>query len=553
MSKDFDVEEFVRNSFQRAKLPLGELSVRDFPEETIVVVHVEESDFQAAIELANQLDATLAERDFSGFVTVKKQKAPSAKTRLSRVQALDDEAVTSFVQLLTSRARTTEVQPSLEYIADVQNTIAAATSERHHLVFGRRGTGKTALLAEAKRRVTDSGNLTVWLNAHTHRHESGSRFFLYFVQRICEEVQTHLRAKRQLPRALVDASKISDETDQLLIAEQPDERAVARLVQRVHRMLQRFLVSVDCQLYVFLDDFHYLKRDDQPITLDLIHGCVRDCNAWLKVASIQHLTRWYDASKHYGLESGHDAAPIDLDVTLHSPASAKQFLERVLDTYARASGIRRLTSVFSPQGALDRLILASGSVPRDYLSLCSGSIVQARQRKAARFVGVEDVNKAAGEAKQKKIAELEDDAAGVEGQSNEVLLALEKTRRFCIESKGWTYFRVAFRDKEEHADEYQRLQLLVDMRLVHLVDPSVSDERKARRRFEVYMLDLSQFADQRLRRGLRVLDFVKGHFVVKETGTSRSPQIGDTPNRRLSLLRRSPAMALSVLRSAEDE
>ena len=216
MSDTLDFEQFVRESYQRRELPVAELTIRDFPEETIIVVRVDEVDFKAAIELANQLDTELADRGFSGFVTVKKAGDGEATRQLAPVQSLDDDSVTAFVQLLTARARTTEIQPSLEYIGDVQDTIAAAMSERHHLVFGRRGTGKTALLAEAKRRVSDSGDLTLWMNAQSHRHESGSRFFVSFVQRVCEEIQTQFSKKVHAPIALIRANEIYDETDQLL-------------------------------------------------------------------------------------------------------------------------------------------------------------------------------------------------------------------------------------------------------------------------------------------------------------------------------------------------
>ena len=65
--------------------------------------------------------------------------------------------------------------------------------------------------------------------------------------------------------------------------------------------------------------------DDQPGLLDMIHGAVRDCDAWIKVAAIEHLTRWYDPASQIGLQTGHDAADIDLDVTLQDLSRASSF------------------------------------------------------------------------------------------------------------------------------------------------------------------------------------------------------------------------------------
>jgi hypothetical protein len=160
---------------------------------------------------------------------------------------------------------------------------------------------------------------------------------------------------------------------------------------------------------------------------------------------------------------------------------------------------------------------------------------------------VQDVNKAAGDAKQRKTDELEDDAAAMEGESRIAVQTLNRVRSFCVENKSWTFFRVDFREKESRMLEYGRLQTLADLRFVHLVEPSLSDEHRAGHRSEVYMLDLSQFAGQRLKRKLNVLDFVDGYFVLKIRAGSQQDRVGDTANRRLSILRRAPLMDLGLL------
>jgi hypothetical protein len=87
----------------------------------------------------------------------------------------------------------------------------------------------------------------------------------------------------------------------------------------------------------------------------------------------------------------------------------------------------------------------------------------------------------------------------------------------------------------------------MDLRLIHLIDSSLSDEKEAGRRSEVYMLDLSQFSGQRLKKKLKVIDFSEGHLVLKETGTTVPAKIGSTPKQRLGLLRRGPMFHLETL------
>jgi hypothetical protein len=226
-----------------------------------------------------------------------------------------------------------------------------------------------------------------------------------------------------------------------------------RLVQRMQLLISRFLQTAGTRFYLFLDELHYLPLQLQPVLLDLIHGSIRDCDAWLKIAGIKHLSRWFQANPPVGLQTGHDADHIDLDISLEDPLRAKSFLEEVLLSYIRHVGISSLHNIFSPQ-SLDRLVIASGAVPRDYLVLSAQAIKQARRREKARLVGVQDVNKAAGDAARAKIAELEDDAASAAGTTQSILEGLQRIRSFCIDEKSFTFFRLDFRDKENRPNEY---------------------------------------------------------------------------------------------------
>jgi hypothetical protein len=186
--------------------------------------------------------------------------------------------------------------------------------------------------------------------------------------------------------------------------------------------------------------------------------------------------------------------------------------------------------------ALDRLVLASGAVPRDYLTLSASAINHARARENARRVGVQDVGQAASDAAKIKISELEEDAASIEDTPNRIE-GLRRIRAFCDE-KNCTFFRIDFRDRENHPDEYSIIRELMDGRLIHLVRASLSDIQKAGRRYEVYMLDLSQFSSERFKLRIKTLDFQKGYIVFRETGTTTKPTIGDNSKRLSGILRR---------------
>ena len=539
-----DTETFIQNRFSEVGIEIQSIERKDYPGESIFVVHTTEDDFDRAARVGNTLDHELAAQGFDGFVAVRKaeREVKSVITRLK--DGIKDPKATELVNLLTARSRTSEVQPSLSYVPDTAQNILTAITPRHHLIFGRRGTGKTALMVEAKQRIEREGCLSYWINIHTHRGESAHRIFVWVCRNVCEQMQVFYSKKKRIPQLLALISKLQDDADKLLTEKEISTDEVSRLVPYMQNVIRQFTDTNATRFYIFLDDLHYLPSAEQPKLLDLVHGTVRDSDAWLKVAGIRHLTRWFQEKPPLGLQTGHDADHIDLDVTLEEPSRAKTFLEQVFLRYARHVGISSLSSILSPT-ALDRLVLASGAVPRDYLTLSARAISQAQKREKARRVGVQDVGQVAGEAAKVKIAELEEDAASSEDTPSRIK-GLDHILTFCDE-KSCTFFRIDFRDRQNHPDEYSIIRELMDGRLIHLVRASLSDIQKAGRRYEVYILDLSQFSSERFKLRIKTLDFQKGYIVFRETGTTIKPTIGNTSKRLSGILRRGSLFELKQL------
>ena len=538
-----DTETSIKNRFSEVGIQLQSIERRDYPEESIFVVYVAEDNFDMAANLGNSLDTELAQQGFDGFVVVRKVEREEKDVMARLKDGVQDPKANELANLLIARARTSERQPSLSYVPDTTQNILTAITPRHHLIFGRRGTGKTALMVEAKHRVESEGCLSYWINIQTHRGESANRIFVWICRNVCKRIQDFY-TKQSLPQPLSLISKLQNDADNLLAETEISTDEVSRIVPYMQNIIRQFADTNATRLYIFLDDLHYLPSAEQPKILDLLHGAVRDSDAWLKVTGIRHLTRWFQAKPPLGLQTGHDADHIDLDVTLEEPSQAKTFLEQVFLSYATHVGISALSSILSPT-ALDRLVLASGAVPRDYLSLSADAISRARTREKARRVGVQDVGQAAGEAAKVKIAELEEDAASIEDTSNRIK-GLQQIRSFC-EEKNCTFFRIDFRDREAHPKEYSIIKELMDSRLIHLVRASLSDIQKAGRRYEVYMLDLSQFSSERFKLRIKTLDFQKGYIVFRQTGTTIKPTIGNTSKRLSGILRRGSLFELEQL------
>lgn len=540
MSSKATVQQLVLDRFRESGLEPVAVEVKSFPGETIVVVEVDR-EHDRAVEIARELDSEIE----SGFVTVR--QAPSRKKSQQRepVWSVHDERIPRLIELMSARAKTSEAQPSLRYIADVAERKALAVSPRHHLVFGRRGVGKTALMLEAKKQVEKAGALTLWVNMLPLREFKKEDAFLTIALRLCDLGVGALRgAGSSGALSLLSAVRASLEQAQ---AEKGRKRPrVSTFIPQLQHAIARLYATTGQALYIFLDDIHYMDASEVPGLLDLLHGISRDNAVWLKVAGIRHQTRWFTPDPPVGLQTGHDASIINLDITLEQPSRAKTFLRDVLLSYVEESDTEPLRGFLSG-AALDRLVLACGGVPRDFLLLCVGALQIARQRKKASTVGVQDVNHAAGAAAQTKLQELEDDAAAARGRSRDLVAALNCVKDFLLDDKQITFLSIDFLDKEKHSREYALMQGLMDLRMLHLINSSLSDDHHAGRRSEVYLLDLSQYSGTRLKRNLKVLDFVKDHLILKRTQGDDVPRVGDTPRKLVDLLRRGPIFRLSLL------
>lgn len=546
-------DDWLRSEFSKQGFSVIDVETRTFPQEAHHIVFVRPDDVERALVLGNRLQLP-SSGAIDEFVIVRPATTAMLATAgtgtRGPIRSVHDERCGELINLVSARSRVSSAQPSLAYVPDARANFAAVTAARHNLIFGRRGAGKTALLVEAKQQLVVAGSVTAWVNIQTYRRETHQRVVLY----VLNDMLSALLASHSVDeksQVAISLSTLSARVQALLDADETSDRLVHDLVPRAQRVLQDYVSVSGRALFVFLDDFYYLPRPQQPEVLDLLHGFTRDANVWLKVASIKHLTRWWQATPPMGLQSGQDADVIDLDITLQEPAEAKRFLEGVLLAFARTVGIPSLSRIFRAE-ALDRLVVASGAVPRDYLVLATSAIGRAQKRANARLVGVQEVNQAAGDAAAAKIQELEEDMASNAGSADATLATLKAVRSFCLEQDSFTYFLVGFRDREDRPASYNLLTDLMDVRLIHLLDAGVSDAHAAGQRSEAFMLDLSQYSGARLKQKVRVLDFSEGHFVSRETRSSQAPKVARTPRELTTMLRGAPTLSLGDLQSQVD-
>ena len=264
--------------------------------------------------------------------------------------------------------------------------------------------------------------------------------------------------------------------------------------------------EVDKDGLLVLDDLYHIRRSDQPLVLDYFHRLTKGHRMWLKVGTIRHRSTWYrHGDPPIGMKLGDDAGEINLDVTLEKYSQAKQFLVQILANFVTEAGIPKTADLLT-SGAIERLVLASGGVARDFLSILNRSIFIARERDR-RFrgdrIGAEDVNQAAGEHEGTKREELIRDTLEEESELDSEFRAV---RDFCLDQQNVNCFLVL---KDSPSRGYTAIQELVDLRLLHIVDSRVTVFNRKGKLYEAYLLDLSQYTGERKKRNLETIEFWK--------------------------------------------
>lgn len=280
-----------------------------------------------------------------------------------------------------------------------------------------------------------------------------------------------------------------------------------RNIMRYKDVFKRMTELAEGPTFLLLDDLYHIRWEDQAQVLDYFHRIGKGSNLWIKVGTIRHRSRWYVfGNPPVGMKLGDDAEEIDLDVTLDKYDLTKRFLLRILENFVKEAGIQ--LDEFVTDGARDRLVLASGGVARDFLTIFRRALDVARERIArgemarGEKIGAEDVNRAAGENDKFKREDFSRDA-GPEEQGR-LLKSFEQASEFCLTKAKANCFLV---DKDLTGSNVKDIAELVDLKFLHHVKSRVTVRDRPHRLYDAYMLDLSQYAGERARQNFEIVEF----------------------------------------------
>ena len=502
---------------------------------------------------------------------------------------LNSSEVDNLLTLVGEAARSTQASVR-HFIEPAAGTLRTATSRRHHIVFGRRGSGKTSLLHKAGAELTLDRRPIAYVDLETFKGHSYPDVLLSILiasfkefKKWLETAAVHPATKTSFWKRLFGTTpdrpsynrkdtadlakklgnKIKALEKELHAPEQSDLKIVAGHegtegvaaeleagvnspvvrargkastyadVKRTSEVEERFSKSkIDFLLrhimeyqdlfrrlkeisggdgFLFLDDLYQIRREDQAKVLDYFHRIAKGNGLWLKVGTIRHRTSWYiHGDPPCGMKIDDDADQIDLDLTLEKYGLAKAFLVKILRNFFNSVSLSSV-SKYLTDGAKDRLVLASGGVARDFLSIFRKSLMVARERGGGHRgdkIGAEDVNVAAGEHDTSKREEFIRDT--LDGEAGPLDIEFQKLRHFCLNQANCNCLLL---DQEEKGKEVELIHELVDLKLIHLVRSRVTVSKRQGKIYEAYMLDLSQYAGARKRRKLQIVEFWKQRSV----------------------------------------
>lgn len=381
------------------------------------------------------------------------------------------------------------------------------TQPATHLIVGRRGVGKSTLIIRAMELLSRTKNTSVVQDMQSYSEltegELRSRVLGDLANAVAKKTrELGLRS----PAVLAICDKLGALADRLISRSIGAETAMPFM----KKLFAEHAEGTGGALFVFLDDFHLVKSDEQPSLLQCIHGCLKGANGWLKVAGLRSLLNAYDPKTGKGLQVPGDAQLVSLDLTLVDPETAEAHLRVILEKFLQSVGVDVIGRAIA-EAAFRRLVWANAGVPRDFLQMFGRSLEHA-QRSRHKTVLLTDTNLSIGEFGQQKMDELERDARNEQDGVRRVLGYIEK---YCLDEKRVNAFLI----RSERSVERTAVLALSDLRIVHLIHPTITPH-KAGERYEAYLVDYSLFTGFRRRPYVReMLPADKRQFKAAELRT----------------------------------
>lgn len=438
-------------------------------------------------------------------------------------------------------------------------------SKRHHLLTGRRGTGKSTLLTVVRYALRKEGAPVAVVDMEKFKGRPFPDVLIEILITLLDEVKPDRRwwwprdirlrrkfnrSRDELTQLLNDPQSMTKEvhrsresarsgragaklnpsrkpfgeanaemeasqssSTQLTAKAEFEELKIERLQQMASKLSAELTELVSDsgkdRAVVFVDDFYYVRLSDQPDVLDYLQQVVKGTGIWLKVGGVGARMRPYrDGDPPTGMQPDQDMNTLTLDVTLNDFGTAKRFLELMMDGVLKDVGLK--TSQLMTDTARNRMVLAcGGAVARDYLTLTSAALDAAVERLSKQAAPTDKTTvrieaEDVNLAARQRMNKKEDSDLELDAGADAKKLR-DRWRDICefAQAQDNTAFVLIRQEDLDKADWGEEVRQLENLRLLHRIKDAVPNTPSWRGiKCVVFMVDLGQVAHQRLSVGI---------------------------------------------------
>lgn len=449
----------------------------------------------------------------------------------------EQKDIKKILNYIEQNIRVTE-QTTIEYL-DSQDNISRLKLQQNHIIFGRRGSGKSLLLKSLK---NQNEFISIQINVEdfkdisfpdsiiqvqkaifkrliplvTKRHSKWNPQYWTkskpILNKLKGQIQTfenqlkkpdkydesikETKGKTRKGKGQGGFSKAKAEAE--LTSSDGLESVRSIKIDKLNELknqipdLKDLLTEIssflDKNIFLILDDFYFLKKSTQPYFLDFFHRLSKNTPVYLKVATIKHRSLLYiEGDSYTGIQLPHDAQELDLDYSFEDFNSLVSFMKNLLLHVNKKVGAEVKYEDLFTDGAFRFLCLASGGVPRDFFSLLISLGPLFNNEKSISKPNV--IEKAIENISNKKDA-FRTDTADEENILEHYLRFITKD---IVDSKKCNAFLVSNVEVQDYPQINQAIKELVDMRFLHLVNSSISSTHSDGTRYSAYMVDIGLY------------------------------------------------------------
>lgn len=438
----------------------------------------------------------------------------------------------------------------IKYI-DASNNMDDASSKQNHVIFARRGCGKTLLL-HSSAEISAEFIGVVYLNCEDFKQHSFPNVLIEILKSIFLEIDKNIvgwfgkkKNSKQIIKQIIEKLKsIQSEQDEVsenikatdayntsdsanleaalggkLInlkggAKSSEERKAE--IEKTYTLYRKKLEKLELwipelkrnirdfielstkrkSIFIQVDDLYHLKRTDQAFVVDYIHRLCKDVPMFFKIATLRHASVLYidRQGQPIGAQERHDYQSVNIDYTFNEFSKTESQNWIILQSFATSVGMSdvELNSLFKGEG-FARLVMSGGGVPRDVLSLFLEILSQTDLEKDGK-IGKDEVRLLSKANFEKRIEELKHDSQNDEQLA--LLRGIYLIKTFCLE-KQTNVFLIKEQELQENEIWRALIYRLLDYRIIHNCATTLTHKSTTDGSYSAFAIDIGAYAFMR--------------------------------------------------------